>query len=72
MQPRPLFPSSWAPRAHYVPLQVPIGHPQYGPSFGHVFAPQGGYPSPTMSMGYEGVDYPMGEMQDAAHPQHQL
>eukprot|EP00975_Prorocentrum_lima_P055037 11540252-Prorocentrum_lima.AAC.1 len=53
MQPQPLFPASWAPRAHYVPVQVPMRHPQYGSSYGPMFAQQGGHTSPTMSMGYE-------------------
>eukprot|EP00975_Prorocentrum_lima_P057718 12103945-Prorocentrum_lima.AAC.1 len=31
-----------------------------------MFAQQGTYPTPNMSMGYEGGDHPLGGMQDAA------
>eukprot|EP00975_Prorocentrum_lima_P035567 7476925-Prorocentrum_lima.AAC.1 len=31
-----------------------------------MFAQQESYPTPSMSVGYEGVDHPMGGMQDVA------
>eukprot|EP00975_Prorocentrum_lima_P042518 8932675-Prorocentrum_lima.AAC.1 len=60
MQQQQLPTSSWAPNAQHVPMHFPMMHLHYGSPQMPMFAQQGSYPTPNMSMGHEGSDHPMG------------